>query len=83
MRPSATSRRSGPRRVPPLHHPVFCFKDRDPHNPYPSGAGAPDGTNLVPGITRTFKGNQKAVDGSCQSYFEYTVTYSRRWYPYL
>jgi hypothetical protein len=65
-----------------LHHPVFWFKDRDPHL-RPSGAGAPGGTNLVPGNTRTVKGNQKALDGSCQSYFEYTISYSLRWYPYL
>jgi hypothetical protein len=40
-------------------------------------------TNLVPGKTQTVKGNRKAANGSCEAYFEYTITYTLRWYPHL
>ncbi len=40
--------------------------------------------NLVPGQTRTIKGKLTAVsNGSCFADFEYTITYTLRWYPYL
>jgi hypothetical protein len=43
----------------------------------------PGGPALVPGKTQKIKGNRKAENDSCQLYFEYTITYSLRFYPYL
>ena len=43
----------------------------------------PGGPALIPGKTQKIKGNRKAENDSCQLYFEYTITYSLRFYPYL
>lgn len=43
----------------------------------------PAGPNLVPGKTQKIKGNRKAENDACRLYFEYTITYSLRFYPYL
>jgi hypothetical protein len=39
--------------------------------------------NLLPGKTQTVKGNLKARNDSCEAYYEYQITYTLRWYPYL
>jgi hypothetical protein len=43
----------------------------------------PGGPALIPGKTQKVKGNRKAENDSCQLYFEYTINYSLRFYPYL
>ncbi len=43
----------------------------------------PGGPALIPGKTQKIKGNRKAENDSCQLYFEYTINYSLRFYPYL
>lgn len=43
----------------------------------------PGGPDLVPGKTQKLKGNRKAENDACRLYFEYTITYSLRFYPYL
>lgn len=43
----------------------------------------PGGPDLVPGKTQKLKGNRKAENDACRLYFEYSITYSLRFYPYL
>ena len=49
-----------------------------------SAVPTPTFSNLVPGKTQTFKGGITAAnENNCPAYFQYTVTYTLRWYPFL
>ena len=67
----------------------FYFWEKDTIHPS-SGFRAPERpslNNLVPGKTGVVKGNLTDVASSnkqdCRAYFEYTITYALRTYPYL
>lgn len=67
----------------------FYFWEKDDFHPT-SGFRAPAGgivNNLVPGKTKVVKGNLTDSASSnkqdCRAYFEYTITYVLRLYPYL
>ncbi len=57
--------------------PGFSFR-------YNFGLNSTRSVNLVPGKSQTVKGNLTAVnDASNKAGFEYPITYTLRWYPYL
>ncbi|MGC3974862.1 MAG: hypothetical protein QM771_10825 [Nitrospira sp.] len=67
-----------------LREKVVGFWDEDYVNlEYKFSTIIPGGPALVPGKTQKIKGNLKADNDSCRLYFEYTITYSLRFYPYL
>ena len=66
-----------------LRIPAMGFWESDPGS---VGAVLPASpkVNLVPGKSKTVKGNLRAmIGGPCTAYFEYPITYQLRWYPYL
>lgn len=46
-------------------------------------AGGPSAQHLLTGASAMVKGNLKAMNDNCQAYFEYPMTKTLRWYPYL
>lgn len=57
-------------------------------NCLPSGCGFtvggnPSSQHLLTGTTTIVKGNLTAMNDNCQAYYEYPMTKTLRWYPYL